>query len=1115
MIKRAIVCLIILAGILVFPETVLSWLLKPAEILTLILEPHVGSAFGKETLSGLVTVLWVFFLIYFFFRFAPAFARAGLDRIERYGEASFFRYVEGTVVEILLLFFVFFGTAVLFDAAVIQTWKQRERDLERIAARIARPEVELLERKATEDLRVILHGFLPFYESTRELKGEYHASLPRKGQRVVESPNALFLIPDGQQGQQRRDTRAIDAYNYSFDYIPAVVAGVNDYNQLEAGKRPALSSQFPPGTTIASMRATYSAKVSHWADCVSKLADTLLDTLPRGFEQYREIALKAHPELGLRPTWQKLLGGSAFITIPLSLAFWGLLGLCFRHPLATGYLSVSRFFVQGRAGSGGSSRFGRYFEEWEAAYNASTWKDLVGRFSSRSRAPAAPPKADVFRNDLFFGRSLYNPFLNIGSNDDRHMMTIAGSRTGKGTTAIIPNLLLWRGSAIVIDPKGTNAAVTARARREMGQTVHIVDPFGLIAKTPEEQACFNPLAQLNPYSPTVREEISRIADALVVSDPGRKDPHWDDGARTVLIGAIAHLIGSGHYAEPTLPMLRDLLITGGKETRTFGQRETSVEEDSEPTPEGEEHEHEQQDELEARAGESSKDDAKEHDPLDELWADMSINHTCGGAAKETAARMVRTKGTNEKSGILSSTDKHTEWLSFPSIHHTLSKSSFTFAEVKQRPTTIYLILPPKLLKTYNRLLRLFINIAIGEMSTGGKAEVPVLMVLDEFLALGYMREVEEAFGLMAGYNLVIWPFVQELGQLRSLYGNSVNAFITNSRAIQVFGVFDEASTKFVSDQLGPRRSLMPNSSSQIVPLRTHSEVALDISRQSGRQYIIRAGQAPLLLGRVPYFKGSLFGGMHKGLFAGKYDPDPDFADKSAFPQPPILDPTAASPISVSANEVSALMRPPAASVSAAVEPANEPAARESEPDPVVVNRAEAVDETVLPSLQEATDIPPEPPLSTQNRSDSAPEISPAQGTRLQARPYGQKSESESENPVSRGLFGGVAIFLLIVANFALTPEQFDSRESWPPRPLALDAFLLTALPVAGLVPAFFSFWRGRFTRTFTLILAGFLAYVLSVGLNRTFADPSYYCLVAGLLVLLIRFILDWRERRHR
>jgi type IV secretory pathway TraG/TraD family ATPase VirD4 len=240
---------------------------------------------------------------------------------------------------------------------------------------------------------------------------------------------------------------------------------------------------------------------------------------------------------------------------------------------------------QGRFGFGGSARFAGLIEEW-----GSRFKDQ--------------------KQGLFMGRSLYNPLLNIGLEDSRHMLTIAGSRAGKGTTSIIPNLLLWEGSTLVVDPKGTNAAVTARRRRNMGQDVYIVDPFNILED--EESASFNPLEYLDPESPTIREQINIITEALVVPDQHQRERHWDDGAKTVIAGMIAHLVSSPQYKRPTLSMLRDLISALPDEQVS-------------------------------------------------LWADMSLNEGAGRLAKDAANRIIQGIGTNEISSIISNADKHTEW----------------------------------------------------------------------------------------------------------------------------------------------------------------------------------------------------------------------------------------------------------------------------------------------------------------------------------------------------------------------------------------------------------------------------------------------------------------------
>jgi len=523
----------------------------------------------------------------------------------------------------------------------------------------------------------------------------------------------------------------------------------------------------------------------------------------------------------------------------------------FRHEFSIALGRLLRFFTESRLGQGGSSRFAGMFEEWELLLSQKQPGAIIGVIPGLNFVFGLLIKFIVekmgvkrfedivqkgFKTDpdlsnctLYAGRSLYNPFLNIALRDDRHMLTIAGSRSGKGVTAIIPNLLLWEGSTIVIDPKGTNAAVTARRRREMGQNVHLIDPFGIVEKDPKKRATFNPLEGLDPNSETIRETISSIVEALVVTDPGQKDKHWDDGAKTILTGLIGHIISDPRYkGHANLGTIRDMLSLSEEEQT-------------------------------------------------ELWADMSFNMSAGNTAKEAASRIIRGVGTDEMLSIFSNADKHTEWLSSSAMQATLGKSSFSFSELKEKPTTIYLILPPHFLETHKRFLRLFVNLTIMHMSVGGRSKVPVLMMLDEFLALGYMSEVEKAFGLMAGYNLVMWPFVQDFGRLKDLYKNSVNSFVTNSRAVQVFGVSDEDSTKFVSNMIGKRTMKDKKSDKKAVALREPSEVAVDVAAESQRQYILRAGKAPLLLEKVRYFDSDLLGGNYPGPFQDKYDPDPDYA----------------------------------------------------------------------------------------------------------------------------------------------------------------------------------------------------------------------------------------------
>lgn len=503
--------------------------------------------------------------------------------------------------------------------------------------------------------------------------------------------------------------------------------------------------------------------------------------------------------------WKQVLFVSLLLYILIQ---WAII----KAPAEGIYKHLLRFFEIGRFGIGGSGRFAGLIEEWAHRFKPG-------------------------QGSLFLGRSLYNRFLNIGIKDDRHMLTIAGSRTGKNAAVQITNLLMWEGSCVVIDPKGTNAAVTARRRREMGQDVYIIDPFHVLG---EETTTFNPLAGLDPKSRTIREEIAVIADALVVPDPGAKNAqHWEDGARTVLAGLIAHLIvvSKQDGKVPTLPLIREMLLLDGD------------------------------------------------DQLG-LWVDMKNNRGAGDAAHDAALRISRGIETEEIRNILSNADKHSEWLSYPATNAALQGNDFKFSELKRKPVTVYLVIPPRFLDVHRRFLRLFINLAILEMSVGGKSRVPVLMILDEFLALGKMNEVERAFRLMAGYNLILWPFVQDYGGLMQLYGNSVNAFVTNSRAVQVFGVDDTNTLKFVSEHLGDRSMQWVKSvgdTLRITPLRTPKEISIEINKDHGLQYILRTGKAPLIAEKVNYFeqgwkpeKMPAWMTRRAWPFDGLYDADPDY-----------------------------------------------------------------------------------------------------------------------------------------------------------------------------------------------------------------------------------------------
>ena len=176
-----------------------------------------------------------------------------------------------------------------------------------------------------------------------------------------------------------------------------------------------------------------------------------------------------------------------------------------------------------------------------------------------------------------------------------------------------------------------------------------------------------------------------------------------------------------------------------------------------------------------------------------------------------------------------------------------------------------------------RWLRLLVSQAVTDMarSTARPAR-PVLFLLDEFAALGRLEPVERAMGLMAGYGVQLWPILQDIHQLRSLYGQRAGTFLSNAGVLQVFGVNDQDSAKLVSDLAGQETVVFETMSRAIDAeesglsygqqhvgraLLTPDEVR---TLRPDRQLLFLAGQRPIIAAKLRYYADR--------EFAGRFDP---------------------------------------------------------------------------------------------------------------------------------------------------------------------------------------------------------------------------------------------------
>lgn len=467
-------------------------------------------------------------------------------------------------------------------------------------------------------------------------------------------------------------------------------------------------------------------------------------------------------------------------------------------------------------------------------------KEQVPLSSGRWESPARIAQFRYQKADILIGSSPHAGL--IGSRDDRHIITVAGSRAGKGASVIIPNLCLYPGSCLVIDPKGENAMISANRRGHgsdychgLGFSVHVIDPFDIVPNK-EAPARFNPMDDLDPDSLDGVDDAALLAEALIISENG-KESHWSFAARNLLRGLILYVARTAPPGQNNLCTVRDLL--------TLPMEEKPKEPDT-------------------RSG------MKTIQSFTELLTIMSKGGDRYGVIARSANSLSGKTGA-ELSGVLSTAQEQTAFLDSGPMRDVLSRSDFKMADLKTVPGfTVYLCLPAMRIETHYRWLRLLVTMALTAMErTKGKPPCPVWFVLDEFAALGYMASLEKAAGLVAGYGVRLHPIIQDLTQLKSLYSERWETFLGNAGVLQFFGNTDLFTCEHISNRLGHTEIIVAgvtenvdiqgnitNSqqiSRQTVPLLRPDEVSFYFSRDKKSQIVFSSDNLPMALSRVDYF----------------------------------------------------------------------------------------------------------------------------------------------------------------------------------------------------------------------------------------------------------------------
>jgi type IV secretion system protein VirD4 len=372
-----------------------------------------------------------------------------------------------------------------------------------------------------------------------------------------------------------------------------------------------------------------------------------------------------------------------------------------------------------------------------------------------------------------------------------HVLCFAPTRSGKGVGLVVPSLLTWPGSAIVHDIKGENWTLTAGFRARHGRVL-LFDP------TNSASAAYNPLLEVRKGEWEVRD-VQNVADILVDPEGSlERRNHWEKTSHSLLVGAILHVL----YAET------DKTLAGVAAFLSDPRR-----------------------------------------PIERTLMAMMRTPHLGEAGPHpviaSAARELLNKSENERSGVLSTAMSFLGLYRDPVVAQVTRRCDWRIADLVagEQPATLYLVIPPSDISRTKPLIRLILN-QIGrrlteDLQAKGRRH-RMLLMLDEFPALGRLDFFEQALAFMAGYGIKSFLIAQSLNQIEKAYGPN-NSILDNCHVRVCFATNDERTAKRVSDALGvatEMRAMKNYAGHRLAPWLSH----LMVSRQETPRPLLTPGE---------------------------------------------------------------------------------------------------------------------------------------------------------------------------------------------------------------------------------------------------------------------------------
>lgn len=416
-------------------------------------------------------------------------------------------------------------------------------------------------------------------------------------------------------------------------------------------------------------------------------------------------------------------------------------------------------------------------------------------------------------------------YLTFGGSE--HVMVYAPTRGGKGVGIVIPNLLNWPDSCVVLDIKKENWNLTAGFRAKHGQDVFLFDPLERDGRT----ARYNPFAYVDrSNSVDLYDDLQKIG-AMLLPVEQQGDAFWTRSARTGFL-AVA-----GYIAEtPALPF-------------TIGEvyRQLSV-----------------------------SADLKTHF-LTEIKNREDSAAALSGQCK-TAMNDFLAASQNTFSSVRKTISAQLELWNNARIDQATSGNDFDLRELRRKPISIYIGVTPDNLARMAPLINLFFQ-QVVDLNTrvlphdDKTLTKQVMMMLDEFPAIGNVGIIQKSIAYVAAYGIRLVTIVQSPSQLFGVYGeHEARNYMTN-HAIEVvytpkeLAVSEELSKRFGTDTIKSRSiskgagfSARSTSKSQSISDQGRALILPQelVLTPFEREYIIKGGMRPVVAEKILYFKDKVF-----------------------------------------------------------------------------------------------------------------------------------------------------------------------------------------------------------------------------------------------------------------